>query len=401
MKTIKLSIFDETLRDGEQQVGIFFSSQVKYKLAQLILATGVDYLALMPKVHEVEEILSKNLIKKGFNNNIVASTMSNFNFIDHAQQCGVERIILFHAVSDRLLWLRDDEIKNNSDYKLKTIDDYNYPDLIRKVRQKMLDKIGLNLEYACSQGLKVSFAAEDASRTDFDFLVECINSFSPYIEHFILCDTLGVLTPEKTYIWLKDLIELTHHNNFILHFHNDLGLALENTIQGIVAGAKGISGTFGGIGERAGNVAIEQVLNGLRLRFGWEVEGIDYNALNAVTDYLSKLGIKANPPYSSEALCYEAGIHVNSLLKDPLSYYPFPYGKPEIWSGKFSGISNIRYLVEQYLNQSLSQTQYEQLRAMIKNISIEKECSFSTQEILKLLSENLILKNKSQQNIVR
>lgn len=386
MKNIKLVIFDETLRDGEQQVGLFLEDEIKYNLAKLILQTGVNYIALMPIVHEKEKNLIKTLIQEGLNKQIIASTMSHEKFIDHSQKCGVKTIILFHAISDRLLLLRDKEIKSDLSYQKKTIDDQIPQYLIIKIRQRMLTKMIKLFQYAKAQNLKICFAAEDASRADYNFLIECVKSFTPYIEHFILCDTLGILTPEKSYLFVKNILESANNSSLILHFHNDLGLALENTIQGILAGAKGISGTFGGIGERAGNVAIEQVLNGLRLRFGWEVEGINYPALSTTTNYLEKLGIKPNPPYSSGVLHYETGIHVNSLLQDKLSYYPFLYGQPEIWFGKFSGVSNLKYLFEHCLNQTLSKEEYEKLREIIKDISIEQKDSFSTEQILQLLN---------------
>jgi len=237
MKKVTLTIFDETLRDGEQQVGIFFDESTKRTLADLIAQTGVHHLALMPAIHHTEVKLTKSLISQGFSKTLAASTMMGKSHIDESLECGVETIILFNAVSDRLLHLRHPQFRNQP--------------------------IPSNLDLAIVNRLKICFAAEDASRADFDFLVECITKFRPYIEHFLLCDTVGILTPEKTKHWIRNLIEFTGNKTPLsVHFHNDRGLALENTIQAVLAGATGISGTFGGIGERAGNVALEQVLNG-------------------------------------------------------------------------------------------------------------------------------------------
>ncbi|HEY9769095.1 MAG TPA: 2-isopropylmalate synthase [Coleofasciculaceae cyanobacterium] len=377
MKTIALTIFDETLRDGEQQVGIFFDAQTKHELAQLIVKTGVHYLALMPAIHQTEAKLAKRLINLGMQQTLVASTMMEKKYIDRSKDCGVETIILFNAVSDRLLSLRDPEFRDQA---------AENPAAIEQIRQKMITKVLAHLKYAAAQRLKICFAAEDASRADFDFLVECITKFQPYISHFLLCDTVGVLTPEDTKLWLRNLIEFTNNKTpLTVHFHNDRGLALENTIQAILAGATGISGTFGGIGERAGNVAIEQVLNGLKLRYGWRVAGINYDALAEVTNYLSNKGFYANAPYSPASLRYETGIHVDSLCCDRSSYYLFAQGKPEVWFGKFSGASNFQYLFEHHLNQPLPPEKYQEFRERIKNMAIEQKRSFSADEVLSLL----------------
>jgi benzylmalate synthase len=390
METIRLQISDETLRDGEQQVGIFFEREMKRNLAQLIAQTGVHQIALMPAIHSTEEHLVKTLVQEGLGPQLVASTMMMRPLIDQAKACGVQQIILFHAVSDRLLLLRDASIRHHPHYQTKTITDQIPQAIIDRIRQSMIETVLRHLRYAAGLGLTICFAAEDASRADFDFLVECIRTFSPYLEQFLLCDTVGILTPEKTYIWMHDLLECTDRAALSVHFHNDMGLALENTIQAVQAGASGISGTFGGIGERAGNVALEQVLNGLRLRFGWEVSGINYDALALVTDYLNQLGIRANPPYSQQAQRCETGIHVNSILRDRHSYAVFPHAEPEIWFGKCSGASNFQYLFEHYLQRPLSRDQYERLRSTIKILSIQQKRSFSREEVIDMLERGIL-----------
>ncbi len=389
MPTVPLIISDETLRDGEQQAGLFFPYETKKTLANLIRQTGVHQIDIMPAVHETEEHLLKTLVAEGNRSIMMAATMVGKQFIDQAIACGVERIILFYAVSDRLLLLRDTEIRNLIAPPEK-IEDNNLPnEFVRLVRENMINKVLENLRYATSPeiGLKVEFAAEDASRADFNFLVECIRSFQPYIEHFVLCDTMGILTPEKTYIWVRDLLELTDNAALGVHFHNDLGMALENTLQGVIAGASMISGTFLGIGERAGNIPLEQVLNGLKWRFGIEVEGINYQALCEVTNYLDSLGVRPAPPYSQAALRHESGIHVNGFLRDPDSYHIFPHASPEIWFGKCSGASNFQYLFEKQLNQPLSPQEYNRMRDKIKSFSIQEQRCFSPEEIVSLFKQ--------------
>ncbi|MEA5528075.1 2-isopropylmalate synthase [Dolichospermum sp. UHCC 0684] len=390
MQTLPIKISDETLRDGEQQVGIFFSYPTKHKLAHLIAQTGVDDLCIMPYVYEQEAKLVKTLVSEGLDGVVTASTMMGKEYIDHAKNCGVKRIILFHAVSDRLLFLRDPEIRLMSEFQGKTIDDDIPSAIINRIRQNAINVIVENLHYATKvAGLRVNFAAEDASRADFDFLVECIRSCSPYIENFLLCDTVGVLNPEKSYIWIHDLLQSTNGVGLGVHYHNDIGLALENTLQSLMAGATLVSGTFCGIGERAGNVAIEQVLNGLRVRFGIEVQGINYDAIAAVTNYIEQLGIRPASPYSQTAQRHESGIHVNSLFRDPKSYAVFPHNKIDVVFGKWSGVSNFQYLFEKQLQNPQSRKQYEKMRSVIKSLAMEKECYFTANEVLELWKDGI------------
>ncbi len=391
MENIELLVSDETLRDGEQQAGIFFDLETKQTLANLIANTGVHQIAIMPAIHHTEVQLFTSLANQDFGDRLTASTMMNRHQINYSCGCGAKKIILFHALSDRLLFLRDAEITHHPIYGHQTIDDSIPQAVINKIRQNAIAKILFHLQYAKKRGFEVCFAAEDASRANFDFLIECINTFKPYISQFLLCDTLGVLTPEKTYTWIQDLLKYTHNAPLGVHFHNDLGLALENTIQAVIAGASGISGTFGGIGERAGNVPLEKVLWGLKMRQGWEVKGINYQVLGIVTDYLESMGIKSYPPYSPQSQRYETGIHVHSMLRDRSSYSIFPHIEPEVWFGKCSGASNFKYLFEKYLKQPLTQKHYENLRSQIKTLSVTQKRSFSIQEVLELIAQKKLI----------
>lgn len=382
MQTLPIKISDSTLRDGEQQAELFFSYETKYKLAHLIAQSNVHYINITPWVCDQDEVLAKNLVATGFANRLSADTLIGKQFIDLAKECGIKHIVLFKGLSDRLLWLRDPKIRLLNQFQGKTIDDQIPPQMIDQVRQDALDLIVSNLDYANQQGLKVDFAIEDASRADFHYLVQCLRSFAPYIDHCLLCDTVGVLNPEKSYIWINDLLQSTTGVALGVHYHNDLGLALENTLQSVLAGATLISGTFGGIGERAGNVALDEVLNGLRIRFGIEVAGINYDAIALIMDYMEKLNIRRAAPYSRQAQCHESGIHVNSLLSDPQSYAVFPHNAIEVLFGKGSGASNFRYLFEKQLNNPQPPAKYDQMRSIIKSLAIQEERCFTAQEVV-------------------
>ncbi len=219
MKTLPLKISDETLRDGEQQAGVFFSYETKRTLSHLIAKIGVDSINIMPSICQTEESLIETLVSEGLKDRIISTTMLSQQQIDQAKASGINRIFLFHALSDRLLFLRNRQIRELPEFQGKTVDDNIPQAIIDTLRQEMIAKVLENLRYATSEevGLKVVFAAEDATRADFDFLVHCICSFRPYVEHFMLCDSVGVLSSEKSYVWIHNLRQSTNEAPLGVH----------------------------------------------------------------------------------------------------------------------------------------------------------------------------------------
>jgi homocitrate synthase NifV/benzylmalate synthase len=134
-------------------------------------------------------------------------------------------------------------------------------------------------------------------------------------------------------------------------------------------------------------VALEQVLAGLRGRFGQRVEGIDEEGVEAVGRRLDELGLRPAPPYSREAQRHESGIHVHALLQDPRSYSTFPGVEPEIWFGRFSGASNFQWLCERILGEPRPREEYERLSAALKRRALRESRCYSAQEVAALLRE--------------
>ena len=388
MEMRPLLIFDETLRDGEQQAGLFLSQATKRELAGLIAATGVHRIDLMPAVDESEAALVSSLAAQALGPAVTPATLLGKRHVDAASSCGVQRIILFYAVSDRLLLLRDEDVRADPRVTARRIDDGVPAAVIQRLRTNFLTRARECVGYARSIGLEVDFAAEDASRADPDFLAECIRELAPDLDHFMLCDTVGVLTPERTERWLEDLLRETDGARLAVHFHNDMGLALENTLRAVLVGASMVSGTFGGIGERAGNVALDQVLEALRSRHGIEVDGIDYGAVAEVRAYLEERGLRPAPPYSAAAQRHESGIHVHSLLQDPNSYCIFENVQPEIWFGRTSGASNFEYLCERVLGRPRFRKEYQRLAALLKERVLREGRCYSPDEMARMLEDD-------------
>lgn len=383
--TPRLQVFDETLRDGEQQAGLCYPDAVKLELAHRIAATGVDAIDTMPAIDEAEAALVRKLSADGLRRRLSCATPLGNRFVDLARACEVDRVILFYSVSDRLLWLRDEEVRRDSRWRGTSIDESPPADLVAEVRDRALARISQSIDYAKSSGLHVDFAAEDASRADRGFLGAVIRELGPRIGHFMLCDTVGVLRPDTTASWISELIDTAGETPLAVHFHNDMGMALENTLQAVVAGAQMISGTFRGVGERAGNVALEQVLDGLKNRHGIVLDTIDYGAVDAVTALLDEHGFRPAAPYSHASQRHSSGIHVQSLLADKKSYCIFDDREPEIWFGKLGGASNFRYLFERKLGRSLPDAAYERLSATIKGRARAEQRCYSAADVADMI----------------
>ncbi len=166
-----LKIFDETLRDGEQQAGVFLAPELKRHLAGLLRTAGVHRIDIMPAVDAGEAALARQLLEDGWADCLAAATPVGRRFVDQAIDCGFRHAIVFYAVSDRLLFLRDPAVRDDPALAVRTIDDGVPAPVIRRCRDEMLERLVDTLAHARAAGLTLDFAAEDASRADRDFLV--------------------------------------------------------------------------------------------------------------------------------------------------------------------------------------------------------------------------------------
>ncbi|MBU0530057.1 MAG: homoaconitate hydratase [Nanoarchaeota archaeon] len=354
-----ISICDTTLRDGEQMPGVVFKPHQKIELAEKISDFGVNVIELMPSVSSSEEQVTRDIAKMNLKAEITASTMMRKKDIELAISCDVGSITLFTPVSD---------IHIHS---------------IHVTREENLSKALEHIDFAKSHGLKIHFAGVDSTRADINYLIHFINSLSKYIDYFMVCDTVGCMTPVKTYILFKQLCDETTVP-IALHAHNDFGMATANTLAGLEARANVFSGTFTGIGERAGNAPLEEVVTSLKFLYGIELE-VNYSCLCEICNLVEKYSgveMQAHKPLvGRNAFSHESGIHVNGVLKNPITFEPFDprlIGQERrIILGKHSGKTNIKYT-----NPMLSDSEANNMLGKIKEISQEEKRSVSIEEIL-------------------
>lgn len=308
----KIDVFDTTLRDGEQSAGINLNTGEKLEIARQLDKLGVTIIeagfpASSPGDFEaVQQIANtvQNTIVTGLSRTTQGDIDSAWNALRNAAQ---PHIHIFLATSP--IHMRDKLMKT--------------PDEVVELAVNAV-------KYAKKKFPLVQWSAEDAFRSDHDFLVRIINEVIEAGADVInVPDTVGYATPAEygaLFKFLKENVKGVDKVKLSAHCHNDLGMATANTIAAIENGADQIEGTINGIGERAGNVAIEEVAVALHIRkdvYGFET-GINLKEIKRTSQLVSQLtGVVIQPNKAivgKNAFAHESGIHQDGMLKNPETY---------------------------------------------------------------------------------
>ena len=352
---MKVRIFDTTLRDGEQTPGVSLSPEKKLNIAKKLDELGIDAIETgFPVISDGEREAVKMITSANLKAELCGLARTNKKDIDAAIDCGLNYIHSFIATSDIHL-----------EYKLKM------------TRDEALSKAIEAVEYGKSRGLQVEFSAEDATRTDREFLKKVFGEVAKAgADRIDIPDTVGYSTPQYIAEITKDAIDATKLPVSV-HCHNDFGLAVANAISGIQAGAQCAHVTINGIGERAGNASLEEfvmALNSLQFEQKWETN-INTKLLYETSRYVSKLvGITVQPNKAivgENAFGHESGIHTHGVLSNPLTYEPI---SPEVvgrtrWLqvGKHAGIHGMNAMLKEYGIEP-NDEQTKQILDQVKNI---------------------------------
>ena len=333
---MNIRIFDTTLRDGEQTPGISLSPDQKLSIAKKLDLLGVDAIeAGFPVISEGELKAVKMITDENLSCEIAGLARTNRRDIDAAIDAGLNYIHTFIATSDIHL-----------EHKLKM------------TREQALSKAIDAVEYGKSRGLQVEFSAEDATRTDREFLKKIFGEVAKAgADRIDIPDTVGYSTPEYIAKITQDAIDATHLPVSV-HCHNDFGLAVANALSGIHAGAQCAHVTINGIGERAGNASLEEFSMALQcLPYEQKYEtNIKSELIYETSRYVSKIvGIQVQPNKAivgDNAFGHESGIHTHGVLNNPLTYEPI---SPELvgrkrWLqvGKHAGIHGMNAMLGEY-----------------------------------------------------
>jgi 2-isopropylmalate synthase len=346
MNSDRIVFFDTTLRDGEQSPGCTMTTQEKLTMAHALEDLGVDVIEAGFAMASEGDFAAIATITQAIRKPRIASlARAKSEDIEMAaralQLADRARIHIFLASSDLHL-----------EYKLKI------------GRAEALDLTGESVRQACSLVDDVEFSPEDATRSDRDFLVEMVRvAVEAGATTIIMPDTVGYMTPEEygqMFREVRERVPAIDEKGVILssHCHNDLGLAVANSLAAVSAGARQVECTINGIGERAGNAALEEIAAALYVRadrFGIS-SGIKLEQLYPASQVLGQLiTFKPSPNKAivgDNAFAHESGIHQHGMLANPLCYEimtPALVGvaKTHLVLGKHSGRAALRNRLEQ------------------------------------------------------
>ena len=321
-------INDTTLRDGEQAAYVAFNTEEKLRIATLLDACGADELEIgivAMGVKERDDI--KELLSLGLKARMMTWNRMKMEDLDASLSCGVRAVDLSIPISDILI-----DVKFGGS----------------KVR--VLQELERVVTTAAREGLFICIGGEDSSRGSHNFIKEVMDLARECGAHrFRYCDTIGIMTPTRTYQEIKSLSDL----NLLpieMHTHNDFGLANANALSGIDAGAVGMNTTVMGLGERAGNASFEQILMALKHLYG-EARPIDplliRNLVQTVAGAANMTPSLNAPIVGERIFAHESGIHASGMMKDSHAYEPYEACEVGLESsypiGKHSGSATIRY----------------------------------------------------------
>ena len=368
MKNIHIN--DTTLRDGEQAAGIVFSAAEKIAIASMMDSMGIPELEVgIPAMGGSEAQAITTIVQKGLKAKLLGWNRAVRSDIEASIACGLKRVHISVPVS---------EIQIKAKFKGKT----------NLVWQRLKD----SLNFALDQDLFVSVGAEDASRADESFLLE-LAQFAQSLgaSRFRFCDTVGILEPLTTAQKVGKLVECLKIP-IEMHTHNDFGLATANALAGLQAGATAVNTTVNGLGERAGNAALEEMIMALKRLYQVDL-AIETSRLRELSQQVIAASGIALPPWKAivgdNVFAHESGIHAHGVLENPQTYEPFSPDevgwKRRLVVGKHSG----RHLLTNVLSQHGIRLNHEESQVVldsVRHLSVQMKRSLTVEELLDVVS---------------
>ena len=322
-----IRIFDTTLRDGEQSPGVSLTAEDKIEIAKQLSLLGVDAIeAGFPSSSEGEKKVIKDIVKAGLGTEICGLSRANRGDIDAAIECEVDTVHVFIPTSA---------------VQMKYA--------VNMTPEQVLSAAVDSIAYVKKHGLICEFSPMDATRSDLPYLKKvCKAAQEAGMDRLNVPDTVGIMVP-KTMAKLIEDLKTVVTVPISVHCHDDFGMAVANSLAAVEAGAAQVHCTINGLGERAGNASLEEIVMALQLLYKCKT-GVNTRLLYSTSRMvatLTGLSVQANKAIVGEnAFAHESGIHTRGVTDKPITFEPI---KPELVgrtrklvAGKLAGTRGIK-----------------------------------------------------------
>jgi 2-isopropylmalate synthase len=344
-----IRIFDTTLRDGEQTPGVSLTADDKIEIARQLSQLGVDVIeAGFPSSSDGEKKVVRDIAKANLTPEICALSRATKGDIDAAIDCDVDLIHVFIPTSP---------------VQMKYA--------VNLTPEQVLFAAVDSIEYVKKHGVKCEFSPMDATRSEMPFLKQvCKAAQEAGMDSLNVPDTVGIMIP-KTTIKLIEELKTVVNVPISIHCHDDFGMAVANSLAAVEAGAVQVHVAVNGLGERAGNASLEEVVMALHMLYKYQT-GVNTRLLYGTSRMVSALtgiSVQANKAIVGEnAFAHESGIHTRGVIEKPLTFEPI---KPELVgrkrklvAGKLAGTRGIKAELEEIgINPS-----EEQLKEIVQRV---------------------------------
>jgi len=348
----RVAIFDTTLRDGEQTPGVALTSNDKLQIAIQLDALGVDIIeAGFPITSRGEQEAVERIAQQNLKAEVCALARASTTDVDRALDCDVDSIHVFIATSD--LHLRE---------KLKL------------TREQALENAVRSIEYAKSHGVKVEFSAEDATRTDRTYLASIFKAVvSAGADRIDIPDTVGVAIPRGMFNLVKETRRAVPVP-ISVHCHDDMGMAVANSLASVEGGAEQIHVAVNGLGERAGNASLEEAVVALETLYGirTNIKLDEIFKTSRLVSQLTGVALQPNKAIVGEnAFAHESGIHTHGIISSPETYEPLSPGvvghRRRFVAGKHAGKHGVEAMLKE-MGVDLTKPQLDEVVLRVKEI---------------------------------
>ncbi len=363
-KNIKID--DTTLRDGEQTAGVVFANDEKIYIAKMLDRIGVHQIeAGIPTMGGDEKDAIKAITALNLNCSILGWNRAVVSDIDDSIECGVDAVAISISSSDIHI-----------EHKL------------RKSREWVLESVRTSVDHAKKYNLYVSVNAEDASRSDMEFLLQFARTAKDTgADRMRYCDTLGILDPFETFMRVKTIKDIVGID-IEMHTHNDFGMAIANAIAGVKAGATYVNTTINGLGERAGNASFEEFVMALKYLENVNMD-IDTKLFRDLAEYVAIASGRFLPTWKpivgANLFVYESEIRAATTLKDPKTFElfgPEDVGlERKIIIGKSSGVNTLTHKLKE-LGYKIGEKEAAELAEIIREKALLLKRALFDSEII-------------------